>query len=181
MRGPSCHVLTIALTPAASSLYAHVSARVARASTTDGLLSAGASNSVDLGTGPSPGASDAMVGRSTTSLVPVTFALSHPCAVWILNGSAPGGISDAGAPDSVTLSRQFAVARQHRGAALRELVSPQSELYQVRDENDELRPALARLRILFHKSRSSLPVLVSRRDAETLPLPSSDEMRNCSF
>lgn len=66
------------------------------------------------------------------------------------DGSFPGAASEAKTPDITTLSRQSAVERLHRDAARQELSSEQTELHQVKDENDEPQVALVPLHSPFH-------------------------------
>lgn len=129
MTDPSFLDSTVAPAFEVSFLDALASTRVVCAPFAAGSLSAVVLVSVDFRVGPSCGACNAMVRRSSTSQVPAFYTLSLPCAVLLLVGSLSGSASNAGASDATTFSRELTVARRQRDAAWEELAHVLFELY----------------------------------------------------
>lgn len=176
MAGPFLHVSKIAPAPVISSLDA-----LAQTCVSDGFSStAGISYPVvpipvDLGAAPFSGGGVALVGRSSPSLFPASFTLSHNCAVVTSTKLLSDSTSEAGASDTATPSRQLAVAKSQRDAARHEHASVWSESHQVRDMNEKLQSALNLLRGPFYETRSPLLSWVSRLDAIMSQLALSDD------
>lgn len=124
-----------------SSLEAPALARVVRAYSVAGSSSVVVLVSAIRGAGPTSSASDAMVGRSSTSLLCAFSTLSLTRAIVISAGLLPAGTNGAGAPDIAILSRQLGVARRQRDTVRQELASVR--LIEPVTRNDELGSSLA--------------------------------------
>lgn len=118
--------------------------------------------SVNLGGVPSSSTCAALTGRSSATPAPTSSTFSRLCAVVISAGLLPGATSNADASETATLSLQLSFARHRRDLARQEFASVWSELYQVRDGNDNLRLALALLHVLFYKFRLPTSALALR-------------------